>query len=148
MLAAPPEAQLHRLPATDGSRPSADDGRPSRAALRARAASGGPRHAAGGKAKSGRLKAARERLSVLEREADGFEIAEADLRLRGPGEILGVRQAGAGGRLLIGAGADRDLLDGAIAAARQLADDGVDVSFWEHLGSSLVLPMSLPEDAV
>ena len=96
----------------------------------------------------GATEAARERLSVLERESDGFEIAEADLRLRGPGEILGVRQAGAGGRLLIGAGADRDLLDGAIAAARQLADDGVDVSFWEHLGSSLVLPMSLPEDAV
>ena len=91
---------------------------------------------------------ARERLSVLERETDGFEIAEADLRLRGPGEILGVRQAGAGGRLLIKDGADRDLLEVAIDAARKLVEDGADTSFWERLGSSLVLPASLPEDAV
>ncbi len=37
---------------------------------------------------------ARERLRVLARTQDGFEIARADLRLRGPGEILGTRQSG------------------------------------------------------
>ena len=37
---------------------------------------------------------ARRRLEVLERAADGFEVAEADLRFRGAGEILGTRQAG------------------------------------------------------
>ena len=36
----------------------------------------------------------RRRLEVLERTADGFEVAEADLRFRGTGEILGTRQAG------------------------------------------------------
>ena len=36
----------------------------------------------------------RRRLEVLERTADGFEVAEADLRFRGAGEILGTRQAG------------------------------------------------------
>jgi ATP-dependent DNA helicase RecG len=36
-----------------------------------------------------------ERLKVLEGSQDGFEIAEADLRLRGPGEFLGTRQSGA-----------------------------------------------------
>ena len=36
----------------------------------------------------------RRRLEVLERTSDGFEVAEADLRLRGAGEILGTRQAG------------------------------------------------------
>ena len=37
---------------------------------------------------------AAERLRVMEKEHDGFKIAEADLRLRGPGELLGARQSG------------------------------------------------------
>ena len=37
---------------------------------------------------------AAERLRVMEIETDGFKIAEADLKLRGPGELLGTRQAG------------------------------------------------------
>jgi len=37
---------------------------------------------------------ARERLRVLEQTHDGFAIAEADLRLRGPGELLGREQSG------------------------------------------------------
>lgn len=35
-----------------------------------------------------------EKLRVIEQSADGFEIAEADLRLRGPGELIGTRQSG------------------------------------------------------
>jgi ATP-dependent DNA helicase RecG len=38
---------------------------------------------------------ARARLKVLEETADGFQIAEADLKLRGPGELLGQEQSGA-----------------------------------------------------
>jgi ATP-dependent DNA helicase RecG len=37
---------------------------------------------------------AAERLRVMEKEHDGFKIADADLRLRGPGELLGARQSG------------------------------------------------------
>jgi ATP-dependent DNA helicase RecG len=37
---------------------------------------------------------ARERLAIMERTTDGFKIAEKDLELRGPGEILGTRQHG------------------------------------------------------
>ncbi|WP_462321597.1 ATP-dependent DNA helicase RecG, partial [Halochromatium sp.] len=40
-------------------------------------------------------RAARERLDILRRETSGFRIAEADLRMRGAGEVLGTRQAGA-----------------------------------------------------
>jgi len=35
-----------------------------------------------------------ERLRVMARTEDGFEIAEEDLRIRGPGEFLGTRQSG------------------------------------------------------
>ncbi|HWD94629.1 MAG TPA: ATP-dependent DNA helicase RecG [Verrucomicrobiae bacterium] len=38
--------------------------------------------------------ASRARLKVLEETADGFKIAEADLKLRGPGELLGKDQSG------------------------------------------------------
>jgi ATP-dependent DNA helicase RecG len=38
--------------------------------------------------------AARARLSMLRATEDGFAIAEADLKLRGPGELLGTRQSG------------------------------------------------------
>ncbi len=34
------------------------------------------------------------KLTVLEKTSDGFEIAEADLRLRGPGDLLGTAQTG------------------------------------------------------
>ena len=35
-----------------------------------------------------------EKLAILERSENGFEIAEADLRLRGPGDLLGTAQSG------------------------------------------------------
>lgn len=37
---------------------------------------------------------ARERLRILEETRDGFRIADEDLRLRGPGEVLGTMQSG------------------------------------------------------
>jgi ATP-dependent DNA helicase RecG len=37
---------------------------------------------------------ARQRLDVLRETNDGFRIAEKDLELRGPGEVLGTRQTG------------------------------------------------------
>ena len=37
---------------------------------------------------------ASQRLSFLEKESDGFKIAEFDLKLRGPGELLGNKQSG------------------------------------------------------
>lgn len=37
---------------------------------------------------------ARKRLAVMEKTSDGFRIAEADLEIRGPGELMGTRQWG------------------------------------------------------
>jgi ATP-dependent DNA helicase RecG len=36
----------------------------------------------------------RQRLAIMEQTTDGFHIAEEDLRLRGPGDLIGVRQSG------------------------------------------------------
>jgi ATP-dependent DNA helicase RecG len=41
-----------------------------------------------------RTEVARERLGIMEETNDGFRIAEKDLEIRGPGEIMGTRQAG------------------------------------------------------
>ena len=38
---------------------------------------------------------AKERLDILRQSNDGFFIAEKDLEIRGPGELLGTRQSGA-----------------------------------------------------
>jgi ATP-dependent DNA helicase RecG len=37
---------------------------------------------------------ARQRLGIMEETNDGFKIAEKDLEIRGPGEVMGTRQAG------------------------------------------------------
>lgn len=37
---------------------------------------------------------ARSRLNVIKNSTDGFEIAEADLKLRGGGDFMGTRQSG------------------------------------------------------
>ncbi|NBC20235.1 MAG: ATP-dependent DNA helicase RecG [Alphaproteobacteria bacterium] len=54
---------------------------------------------------------ARERLDTLRRTEDGFAIAEADFRLRGPGDVLGVRQAGTVDYRVIELPRDSDLVE-------------------------------------
>jgi len=59
-----------------------------------------------------------QRLLTLKRTADGFEIAEQDLKLRGPGEVLGNKQSGHDGFRLVDLGKHEELLDEAYTLAR------------------------------
>ncbi len=68
--------------------------------------------------------AARQRLGVLCRTTDGFEIAEADLRLRGPGELAGLRQSGLAGLRFADVARDQALVELASRATHLLADRG------------------------
>jgi ATP-dependent DNA helicase RecG len=63
---------------------------------------------------------ARERLRIMYEHTDGFEIARHDLRLRGPGELLGARQSGVPMLRFADLEADADLIEAARAAAAHL----------------------------
>ena len=62
--------------------------------------------------------AARARLKIIYESSDGFEIAKADLHLRGPGELLGLRQSGVPMLKIADLERDMDLLE----AAQKIAD--------------------------
>jgi ATP-dependent DNA helicase RecG len=62
----------------------------------------------------------RQRLGVLEQSQDGFFISEMDLRLRGPGEVLGKRQSGLPDFALASLVEDQEVLNLARDAAEKL----------------------------
>ncbi|MCM2131229.1 ATP-dependent DNA helicase RecG [Larsenimonas rhizosphaerae] len=66
---------------------------------------------------------ARERLGVMRDTNDGFRIAEKDLELRGPGEVLGTRQTGLIGMKVADLTRDRGLLDSVRACADAVVDN-------------------------
>jgi ATP-dependent DNA helicase RecG len=66
---------------------------------------------------------ARARLEAMVRTCDGFEIAETDLNLRGPGEFFGTRQSGALGFQIANPLRDREVLELARREAFSIADD-------------------------
>ena len=63
---------------------------------------------------------ARERLDTLRQTSDGFAIAEKDLQLRGPGELLGTRQTGLAAFRIADLARDADLLPQVHALADRL----------------------------
>ena len=65
----------------------------------------------------------RARLETMVRTSNGFEIAETDLQLRGPGEFFGTRQSGEIGFHLANPLRDRALLESAREEAFLLVED-------------------------
>jgi len=66
---------------------------------------------------------ARARLEAMVRTSDGFEIAETDLYLRGPGEFFGTRQSGALGFQIANPLRDREVLELARREAFAIVED-------------------------
>ncbi|AAU91730.1 ATP-dependent DNA helicase RecG [Methylococcus capsulatus str. Bath] len=64
----------------------------------------------------------RERLKILKDSSDGFAIAERDLRLRGPGEFLGVRQTGLARFRIADLTRDADLIETVSASAERVLE--------------------------
>ncbi len=64
----------------------------------------------------------KERLEILERSNDGFEVARKDLGMRGPGDLLGVRQSGEAQFRVADIYRDAAVLQMADEAAKELYD--------------------------
>ena len=90
---------------------------------------------------------ARERIETLRRTDDGFEIAEADFKLRGPGDILGLRQAGATDYRVIDLSKDAALLAIAAKDAEALVNSDPDLESVRgralRLARELMVPRTL-----
>ncbi len=63
-----------------------------------------------------------ERLKVFEQTSDGFELAEADFRLRGPGDLMGRRQSGMPPMRIADLARDVEI----VAVAREIAQSMID----------------------
>ena len=66
---------------------------------------------------------ARERIDTMCRTNNGFEIAEADLRLRGPGDIAGTRQSGTMEFKTVNLARDFEILNTARNIAKRILED-------------------------
>jgi ATP-dependent DNA helicase RecG len=75
-----------------------------------------------------------QRLTALESTADGFQIAEVDFDLRGPGDVLGTRQHGALPLRVADIVRDKELIEPSRKAAFTLVDcEAIDTPEWAPL---------------
>jgi ATP-dependent DNA helicase RecG len=82
---------------------------------------------------------AHERLSLFTATEDGFEIARADLRLRGMGDLFGKAQSGDAPFKVADLLRDEALNDRARDAAQRLLEADPGLTAAEHLGIRTVL---------
>ncbi|MEX2535395.1 MAG: ATP-dependent DNA helicase RecG [Trueperaceae bacterium] len=86
-----------------------------------------------------RSRKTQKRLEVIVRSSDGFEIAEKDLELRGPGDLRGTRQSGLPELVLGDLASDGDLIERARELAKQMleADPHLDAVWAKRLKEEL-----------
>jgi ATP-dependent DNA helicase RecG len=86
---------------------------------------------------------ARERLELLARAASGTEVAHADLRMRGPGDLLGARQSGALPLRFAGFIRDYHLIEQAGDLAEEWLRRDPDLTLPESAGARVALQRML-----
>ncbi|UWU48203.1 ATP-dependent DNA helicase RecG [Limnospira platensis] len=78
---------------------------------------------------------AKQRLQVLEQSQDGFFIAEMDMQLRGPGQVLGTRQSGLPDFALASLVEDREVLELAREAAQKVIEKDYTLQRWPAMAA-------------
>ncbi|QSE97966.1 ATP-dependent DNA helicase RecG [Fulvivirga lutea] len=73
-------------------------------------------------------KEARTRIETMVRTNNGFEIADTDLQLRGPGDLMGTQQSGVLDLLIADLGKDGKILQSARQAAQAVLNDDPNLS--------------------
>lgn len=92
-------------------------------------------------------KDSRTRLETMVRTNNGFEIADIDLKLRGPGDLMGTQQSGVLDLLIADLAKDGRILSESRAAAQQLLSEDPSLSLPENLNIRRHIE-SLPATAV
>jgi len=77
------------------------------------------------------------RMEVMTQSADGFIIAEQDLRIRGPGEIFGIRQHGLPDLKIADLFKDKDVLEEAKKLAEEIINEGLDLAKHKKLKNQI-----------
>ena len=77
-------------------------------------------------------KDSRVRLETMVRTNDGFEIADVDLKLRGPGDLMGTQQSGIADLLIADLSKDASILAMARDAAQRLLQEDPDLGQPQH----------------
>lgn len=76
----------------------------------------------------------RERIQTMVRTNDGFRIAEVDLQLRGPGDLIGVQQSGVLDLKIANLSQDGKILQAAREVAKQVIQADPMLTYPEHSG--------------
>jgi len=92
-------------------------------------------------------KDSRTRLETMVRTNNGFEIADIDLKLRGPGDLMGTQQSGVLDLLIADLAKDGRILTESRAAAQELINDDPDLAKPDNLNIRRHIA-SLPATAV
>ncbi len=89
----------------------------------------------------------KERLDILRQTNDGFEIAEADYRLRGPGDLLGLRQSGLPEFRVLNINSDTGLIETARNDARSILARDPDLSSERGMAARRIRDLLAPRIA-